>query len=273
MPLSHGDGFRIVALLTEPWLAWAAAARHRGCVCTFILLFRPAHARPLLIAANRDEMLDRPWKAPAAHWPAQPGIVGGIDRLAGGTWLAVNDAGVVAGVLNRAGSLGPQTGRRSRGELPLMALRHDSAARAAAALAGLDGGTYRSFNLVIADANGAFFLRGLGDGPVSMAALAPGLHMVTASDPDDVANPRVARHLPRFAVAEPPCPPDWGAWPALLEDDGGRFEEALNVPATRGFGTASSALLAAGPPGGRQFLFAAGAPGKACYQEVAWPQG
>ncbi len=240
-------------------------------MCTFILLFRPLHACPLLIAANRDEMLDRPWQAPAAHWPDQPFVVGGMDRLAGGTWLAVNSTGVVAGVLNRSGSLGPEAGRRSRGELPLLALRHGSAAEAAGALAGLEGGAYRSFNLVIADAEGAYFLRGLGEGVVSVAALAPGLHMVTASDPDDLANPRVARHLPRFAAAAAPCPPDWGAWPALLEDDGGRLDEALNVPPTRGFGTASSALLVAGPPGRRQFLFAAGAPGKAHYGEVAWP--
>ncbi len=242
-------------------------------MCTFILLFRPAHAFPMLIAANRDEMLDRPWTPPAAHWPDRPCVVGGMDLLAGGTWLAVNGAGLVAGVLNRTGSLGPQAGRRSRGELPLRALRHGSAAAAAAAMAGLDGSAYRSFNLVLADAHGAYCLRGLGEGAVGVAALAPGLHMVTANDPDDLANPRVARHLPKFAAAEPPCPPDWRAWPALLADDGGRFAEALNVPPTQGFGTASSALLAAGPPGVRQFLFAAGTPGQAPYRAVPWPGG
>jgi hypothetical protein len=241
-------------------------------VCTVILLSRPGHAFPLLMAANRDEMLDRPWLPPAAHWPDQPGIVGGMDRLAGGTWLAVNGAGMVAAVLNRTGSLGPAAGRRSRGDLPLLALGHPGAAQAAAALAGLDGGAYRSFNLVIADADGAYVVRGMGQGATDMAALAPGLHMVTASDPDDLANPRVARHLPEFARAQPPCPPDWDAWQTLLRDRDGRPEEALNVPPTRGFGTASSALLAASPQGPRCFLFAAGPPGQAPYRDVAWPE-
>jgi uncharacterized protein with NRDE domain len=55
-------------------------------MCTFILLLRPGTRWPVLVAANRDEMLDRIWAPPAAHWPDQPGIVGGLDRLAGGTW-------------------------------------------------------------------------------------------------------------------------------------------------------------------------------------------
>ncbi len=245
--------------------------RHTRRVCTLILLTRPGHDRPLLIAANRDEMLDRPWLKPAPHWPGQPEVVGGQDVLAGGTWLAVNAAGMVAGVLNRAGSLGPAQGRRSRGDLPLMALAHGSAAAAAGALARLDGGAWRSFNLVVADAAGAYVLRGLGAGPVTAQALAPGLHMVTASDPDDAAHPRVARHLPRFAAAPAPAPPDWGAWPGLLADAEGPPRAALNVPPTGGFGTASSALIAAGGALPPEFLFAAGRPDRASFLPVPWP--
>jgi hypothetical protein len=237
-------------------------------MCTLILLHRPGHAWPLLVAANRDEMLDRPWQKPGAHWPHQPDVTGGLDVLAGGTWLAANTAGLVAGVLNRTGSLGPASGKRSRGDLPLLALRHGCAAEAAAAVAALDGRAYRSFNLMVADAHHAFFLRGTGEATLHRAALTPGLHMVTASDPDDLSNPRVARHLPGFAGAAPPAPPDWGAWPALLADGSGPLAAAMNVPPTRGFGTASSALLAAGRA--RHFLFAAGPPGVAPYQAIPW---
>ena len=239
-------------------------------MCTLILLSRPGHAWPLLVAANRDEMLARPWLPPGAHWPDQPGVTGGLDVLAGGTWLAVNAAGMLAGVLNRAGSLGPQDGRTSRGVLPLMALRHGSAAAAAAALGRLDGGAWRSFNLVVADAEGAFFLRGLGEGPVEARALPAGLHMVTANDPDDMAHPRVTRHLPRWQAAAVPMPPDWGAWPGLLADGGGAWTEALNVPPAQGFGTTSAALLGVGADGGRVFRFAGGAPDRVPFVDVAW---
>jgi uncharacterized protein with NRDE domain len=220
-------------------------------MCTLVLLHRPGdQGWPLLLAANRDEMLDRPWQPPARHWPDLPGVTGGLDTLAGGTWLAFNDAGVVAGVLNRSGSLGPQAGKRSRGTLPLLALRRDDAAAAAAAMADLDAAEWRSFNLVIADSYTAFFVRGLGAGRVTATRLAPGLTMVTSADANDLAHPRVARHLPRFQAAAPPEPPDWGTWPALLADWEGPAEAALHIPPTNGFGTASSMLLALAP--GRQ---------------------
>src|ERR1700722_9048122 len=120
-------------------------------MCTVVVLIRPRHAWPLVLAANRDEMLDRAWDPPAEHWPERPGIIAGRDRAAGGTWMGVNRAGVVAAVLNRPRSLGPAAGKRSRGELPLLALEHRSADAAAAALGALDAGAWRSFNLVLTD--------------------------------------------------------------------------------------------------------------------------
>jgi uncharacterized protein with NRDE domain len=56
-------------------------------MCTVLLRFRPGRRWPLLVAAVRDEFLERPWDPPAAHWP-RPTIIGGRDRTAGGTWLA-----------------------------------------------------------------------------------------------------------------------------------------------------------------------------------------
>jgi hypothetical protein len=236
-------------------------------VCTLILLHRPGEAWPLLLAANRDEMLGRPAKPPAAHWPAQPGVTGGLDCLAGGTWLAVNAERVVAGVLNRTGSLGPQPGKRSRGDLPLLALRHATAQQAAHDAAAWDAGAWRSFNLIVADARDAFFLRGLGEGAVQVVRLPEGLSMITASDPNDMSNPRVARHLPAFRAAEPPAPPDWRDWPNLLADSDGDWAETLNVPPMGGFGTSSAALIAiAGNQ--MQYLFAAGRPGSQAFRAV-----
>src|ERR1700686_106624 len=120
-------------------------------MCTVVLLIRPGQDWPLVLAANRDEMLHRAWDPPAAYWPDRPDLIGGRDRSGGGTWMGINGAGVVAAVLNRPGSLGPAAGKRSRGELPLAALAHNSADAAAAAIAALDAGAWRSFNLVLAD--------------------------------------------------------------------------------------------------------------------------
>ncbi|MDN3566993.1 NRDE family protein [Paeniroseomonas aquatica] len=242
-------------------------------MCTVLLLHRPGHAFPVLIAANRDERLDRAWDPPAAWWPDRPGVVGGRDRTAGGTWMAASCAGVVATVLNRPGSLGPAPGLRSRGELPLLALAAGTAAAGVAALGRLPAAEWRPFNMVVADAAGAWFLRGTGQGRPAVEPLGSGLHMVTAHDPNDLASPRTARHLPRFRAAPVPRPEtgDWAAWEALLADAGqeGGAAAALRVPPIGGFGTVSSSLLAIGRDGGLDWRFAAGPAGAAPFLPVA----
>ena len=37
---------------------------------------------------------------PARHWPDRPEVTGGLDVEAGGTWMAINEAGVMATQLN-----------------------------------------------------------------------------------------------------------------------------------------------------------------------------
>jgi hypothetical protein len=242
-------------------------------VCTVIILRRPGNPWPTLLAANRDERLDRAWDPPAAHWPEHPDTIGGRDRGAGGTWMALR-GGVVAAVLNRPGSLGPAPGKRSRGELPLLALASGTAEDAAEAIAALDAGAWRPFNMVVADASGAWFLRGLGEGRPEPLALGPGISMVTALDPNDVASPRTRRHLPRFRAAPPPAPErdDWAGWEALLADDGFGAEgigAALNVPPVLGFGTVCSSLLALGAAGERVWRFCPGRPTPGGFARIA----
>src|SRR6185437_12671664 len=186
-------------------------------MCTLILLRRPGHDWPVVLAANRDEMIDRPARAPARHWPDRPEVVAGLDELAGGSWLGLNDHGVIAGILNRFGTLGPAPGQRSRGELVLEALDHADARDAAAALAALDPRAYRSFNLIIADNRDAFWLRHAdptGTTPITVQDLKPGLAMIAAGDLDDPETPRLRRFRPRFAAAAAPDPGsrDWQAW-------------------------------------------------------------
>lgn len=238
-------------------------------MCSLILSLVPGHAWPVVIGANRDEMLVRPWDAPAAHWPERPGVIAGRDCMAGGTWLGINARGVVAALLNRAGSLGPAPGKASRGELPLMALEQGSAEAAANRLARLDAARYRSFNLLVADATGGFVLRGLEFGKLKVSPLASGITMITAHDPNDPESPRIARYRPAFEAAPRPDPEgnDWTSWRALLADRTPPADTALNVGPHQGFGTVSAALIALAPQRQR-FLFASGAPDRAAFDPV-----
>jgi Transport and Golgi organisation 2 len=250
-------------------------------MCSIVILFRPGHDWPVLIGANRDEMLDRASAPPGRHWPDRPQVVAGLDRLAGGSWLGLNDEGVVAGIMNRVNSLGPAPGKRSRGELVLEALDHADAGAAARALGDLEPAAYRPFNMLVADNREAFWLRNLGlrEGWIDRAPIPAGLSMLTAHDRNDAAgSKRIASFLPRFERAAVPDPEsgDWRAWETLLASrehapDGGPYD-AMTIADANGFGTVSSALIALAAPGRKKrpiLRFANGRPDQNSYVGVA----
>ena len=252
-------------------------------MCTIVILRRPGHDWPLILAANRDEMADRSWQPPGRHWPDRVEVTAGLDELAGGTWLGLNDWGVIAGILNRPGSLGPDPVLRSRGELPLEAMDHAEAAVAADALAAIDPASYRSFNMVIADATQAFWLcspvdMGDGGGAVRAEAIPEGLSMITAHDLNDDASPRIKHYKPLFEAAPPPDVEtgDWTAWQALMGDrrnDAPDEEKAsMTITTPTGFATVSSSLLALPGPDRHEvkprWLLAPGRPDKTDYEAV-----
>ncbi|MGB0695991.1 MAG: NRDE family protein [Rhodospirillaceae bacterium] len=227
-------------------------------MCTVVVDRRPDNSWPVLIGANRDEMETRPWQAPARHWPDRPEVVAGLDEEAGGSWLGVNDWGVFACLLNRFGTLGPQAGKRSRGELVLEALDHADAVAAAEAMKDLNPEAYRPFNLLIIDNRDGFWIRHADEAGKTAPQIHPipdGLSIFTALDRNDEADPRIRHHLPLFEAAVLPQPDpdadglgDWQAWEALLasrERDADSAETAAMCFRTeRGFATSSSALLA-----------------------------
>ena len=224
-------------------------------MCSVVILRRPGHDWPVLLGANRDEMSQRPWLPPGRHWPDRPWVVAGLDQQAGGSWLGINDQGLVAGIMNRPQSLGPAAGKRSRGELVLEALDHADAREAAAALAELDPEAYRPFNLILADNTAAFWVRHAGAG-IDAAAIPRGLSMLTAHDLNDAAGSRRIGHfLPLFRAAAAPDPAtgDWRAWQAQLGSRGFAAgagpHDAMTIPGENGFATLSSALIALPGPG------------------------
>jgi uncharacterized protein with NRDE domain len=250
-------------------------------MCTVVILRRPSHAWPVLLAANRDEMRDRPWRPPARHWPDRPEMVAGLDELAGGSWLGMNDHGVVLGVLNRPNALGPAPDKRSRGELVLDALDHADAADAADALSALDGTAYRPFNLVLADNRDVFWLRNDSEstgGRVEVFEVPLGVSLLTSHDLNDAASSRIARYKPKFEAASPPDPEagDWDGWIDLLTDSsqvpGEGPRSAMAIRTDMGFETVSSSLIAL-PSMDRPKVrpiwhFAAGMPAKGLFRPV-----
>ena len=194
-------------------------------MCTAIVSVDPAG--PLLLAGVRDELVDRAWELPGRHWPDHPGLIGGRDLQAGGTWLAVAPAASrVTCVLNARGRMAPEGSRRTRGVLPLQAADQGKLERAG--LADFD-----PFHLLIAEPGRAVLSTWDGT-DLDERELPAGLHMVVNSgldgelrDSRDHERTRVAHYLPRLRGAQRPAPRPgdpvsvaWGAWLPLLNGDG-----------------------------------------------------
>jgi uncharacterized protein with NRDE domain len=111
---------------------------------------------PLIVAANRDEHFDRP-SAPPALQNGRPKIIAGRDLRANGTWLGVNEDGLIAGILNRRlnSHVTALTDARSRGLLCADVLGIASA-RAAVEFLRDHKLRYNPFTLLFADRHEAY---------------------------------------------------------------------------------------------------------------------
>ncbi len=90
-------------------------------MCLIALAYKVHPEFPLILAANRDEFLDRP-ADPARFWPAEPHVLAGRDRKAGGTWLGLTTSGHLAALTNYRDLRTPPVQGPSRGILVRQAL-------------------------------------------------------------------------------------------------------------------------------------------------------
>ena len=120
-------------------------------MCLIVFAWRPGHAQPLIVAANRDEFYARP-SLPLAQWPEAPHVHAGRDLEAGGTWLGVGAHGRFAALTNIRDPHQPPA-RKSRGELVARFLTGDLSIDDY--LADVVGRSleYAGFNLLVGNSN------------------------------------------------------------------------------------------------------------------------
>ncbi len=164
-------------------------------MCTILLAWRCIADTPVILAANRDELIARA-SAPPGVLSTSPLVMGGRDLVAGGTWLAVTAGGTVCAVTNRYPIAGkpqpPDPSRRSRGEIPLALLTGVDAQDIPGRLAVLGPGRYNPVNVVWVSPDRALVAEVDDTGPVRVIDLEPGVHVLTTGDLDAIALPKVA---------------------------------------------------------------------------------
>jgi len=163
-------------------------------------------SRPTRILALRDELTTRAFDDPGEWWPDYPGVVGGRDREAGGTWCASRiDTGVTALVLNRPQKRAADTGAPSRGVLPLLAVAHEHAW-----VTHIDVTGMASFALVLVT-SGRLTTWVFDGTALTKADDPPGTHMVTSGGVEDG---KEERFLPAFLADD-----DLEVWRGLVRRD------------------------------------------------------
>jgi uncharacterized protein with NRDE domain len=169
-------------------------------VCLLIVASRIISGTPLLVAANRDEYLDRPASPFTVLADDAVRILGGRDEKSGGTWLAVNEYGVFAGLTNQPLGEHRDPTRRTRGELPLALVTHPTAEAAVGDfLTRHSTSDYNGCWLLVGDRQSLFFIDFTGETPTAVS-LDPGLYVLenralhTSSPKAD----HVRRILPAF---------------------------------------------------------------------------
>ena len=247
-------------------------------MCTLAAYVRVSAEVPLLVAANRDELLDRPSAEPRLI-ASDPGVVAGQDLSAGGTWFGVNEHGMVVGLLNRRRPPGPDASRRSRGLLCLETLQCRSLDEAATRLHHTAGDGYNSFNMLVADARDAFVASNPGR-QVQLDLLTVGVHLLTNVALNDPTCPRIAKSSELFRSVElPPAAALDGVIPALrtiLSDHATALDPRADVIDTLcvhrpGYGTRSSSIVAVLADGRLRYWHAPGPPCRTPYDEVTLP--
>jgi len=162
-------------------------------MCLLAVAWGVVPGTPLLIGANRDEILNRSSTACTVLQATSPRILGGRDEVAGGTWLAVNEHGVFAGLTNQPLGEAKDPSRRSRGELPLALAHHQGAPEAVDAFLDHHRATdYNGSWLFVGDRHALFFIDFTGLAPAEPVLLPPGIH-VLENRPLGEPSPKVAR--------------------------------------------------------------------------------
>ena len=252
-------------------------------MCTLAIYFRATRDYPVVIAANRDEFLDRPANDPTTL-SETPHVIGGKDLRAGGTWLGISEHGMVAGLLNRRAEDGGNPRARSRGLLCLDALRFRTAAQAAEFAAGQRGSDYNPFNLLMVSREQAFVAYNRG-AAIEVVELKPGLHLLSNLDVDDFECPKISASYSKFerlgASAEFQRDPvgQRAALGALLADHNTQLDSRSGKPNAlclhvEGYGTRSSSMIfMRGGSSEIAHFFAPGPPCQTAYAPAQVPRG
>jgi uncharacterized protein with NRDE domain len=237
-------------------------------MCLLVIELGRFQEFPVLVLANREEVYSRPSTGPKL-FPADsimPGWIGGVDLVAGGTWLGVNQHGLLVAVTNRK-KREPPANPPSRGLLCRKLLfGRETSSVVDAAMRELLGNEFAGCNLLIAGLDGAFVIEA-GD-TLKKTRLHPGLHLLANAELNDARDPRIERARYEFSLANPASGDGWFDTARHICRLTGTDTAAPICLSGTDRGTVSSIVLGLGRPlQSSHYWFAPGPPNVTAYDD------
>ena len=119
-------------------------------MCLILFAYRHHPRYRLVLAANRDEFLDRPSEQLGFHFPGEK-ILAGKDRRGGGSWLGMNGEGRMAALTNYRDPSRVRTDAPSRGRIVLRCLRSELPPEEFLGEIDRKADRYNGYNLLVSD--------------------------------------------------------------------------------------------------------------------------
>lgn len=169
-------------------------------MCLILFAWKMNPRYPFILAANRDEFLQRP--TAASHWwEDKPGLLAGKDLQAGGTWMGITRSGRFSALTNVRDNRQQRESFRSRGELPLSYLGTSLTNADYSAQLQTNEQHYRGYNLLFGSFDQLYFSSNRDAPTRQIEAGVHGLSNATLNSPW----PKVThgkKHLEQLASAE-----------------------------------------------------------------------
>ncbi len=141
-------------------------------MCLILFGYRTHRRYGMVLAANRDELYDRP-AAPMAFWEDHRHILAGRDLKMMGTWFGITRGGRMAAITNYRQPEIQVADAPSRGHLVSDYLADSVAPSDYLRLVAARAQRYNGFNLLVGDRRSLHYYSNRGDGP---RELEPGIY-------------------------------------------------------------------------------------------------
>lgn len=232
------------------------------------ILYHLVPESPILVAYNHEDTVGNDWTIPAIH-SGKPRVLASVDPKTGGTYLGVNQNGMLVAALPRRKN-SENTNLESRNALVRLLLRNPSARRGAeVAMEELAGNEYEGANLMIVDSDSGWVIHA-GDRPKCME-LERGLSVISNCDVNDRSDERIAMANRLLTLQNLDSPIKFLAVASKV------FARGQSVPGRpsmvvkgNNFATVSSTLVALGKkPRDAIYQYSCGSPDEAKYEDYS----